>query len=359
MFNKLSVLTAMTAVVLLPFAAHAEQVVVAHAAGINGNAVEAILKDYSAATGVDAVGITMSDTDYGAKMQLAARTGRSDFDLALGVTSDIYNLIQPQGVFTAIDTSGWNADVLDAMKEAGLIGEDYAVSQDTAALLVYSPTFEDDAPASWSDFFDTAKWPGNRGMASGGMGVPINLEYALIASGVQPDELYPLDLEKAFAELDRVADSIVLWDNAPKGIQDLVNGDTVMTWSYAPAALSAVKAGQDIKLAAPPGTAVARQYAVVMEGAPNGNEAAQQFLKWWFEPEQQVKYTELTNYGIVVPSPLITGNFTEEQQAYMPFSGNHPENYRTINYDYYSSEGDLGQSNLSLVLDGWNNFRAR
>lgn len=229
MFSRLSIFAAVTAAALVPLAAQAEQVVIAHAAGINGNAVEEILQDYSAATGVEAVGITMSDTDYGAKMQLAAKTGRSDFDLALGVTSDIYNLIQPQGVFTAIDTSVWNADVLGAMQDAGLIGDDYAVSQDTAALLVYSPSLADNPPASWADFFDTGKWPGNRGMASGGMGVPINLEYALIASGVKPDDLYPLDLKKAFAELDKIADNIVLWDNAPKGIQDLVNGDTVMT----------------------------------------------------------------------------------------------------------------------------------
>lgn len=336
-----------------------EQVVVAHAAGINGNSVEAVIAGFEAETGIKAVGITMSDTDYGAKMQLVARTGNSDFDVALGIGSDIFELTRGAGIYAPIDTARWNPEVLAAMQGAKLIGEDYAVSQDTAALMVYSPALADNPPETWADFFDTKTWPGNRGMASGGLGVPINIEYALIADGVAPDALYPLDLERAFAEIEPISANIVLWDNAPKGIQDLVNGDTVMTWSYAPAALAAVKNGQKIAITAPPGTAVTRQLGVAMANGPNGVSAAQTFLEWWFRPENQVKYTRGTNNGIVVPSPLVLDKFTPEESAYMPFSGAHPGNYRTIGYDYYIAEGDLGRSNLALTLDAWNTFRAR
>ena len=359
--KKLTLILAATLLAAVSYSpAMAQQkVIVAHAAGINGNAVEAVLKDYTAQTGIEAVGITMSDTDYGAKMQLAARTGNAEFDVALGVATDVYTLTKGQGIYAPLDTSSWDAAVLKAMQDSKLIGEDYAVSQDTAALMVYSSKLTDNPPKTWADFFDTQKYPGNRGMASGGLGVPVNVEYALIADGVAPAEVYPLDLDRAFGKLKSISANIVLWDNAPKGIQDLVNGDTVMTWAYAPAALTAVKNGQDIKLAAPEGTAVSRQLGVAMAKAPNGSEASQAFLAWWFQPEQQAKYTELTNFGIVVPSPLVLEKFTPEQQAFMPFSGENPQNYRTIGYDFYSAEGDLGQSNLSLTLDAWNQFRAR
>lgn len=335
------------------------RVTVAHAAGINGQAVEAILQDYIAETGIEATGITMSDTDYGAKMQLAARTGNVDFDVALGVGSDIFALTENTGIYAPIDTARWDAATLAGMQEAGLLAERYAVSQDTAALLVYGDALKDSPPQSWADFFDVEAFPGNRGMASAGLGVPINFEYALVASGTDPSALYPLDIDKAIDTLDPISDNIVLWDNAPKGIQDLVNGDTVMTWSYAPAALGALKAGQPIHLAAPMGTAVTRQLGVVMAEAPNGEDEAQDFLAWWFKPENQKKYTEMTNYGIVVPSKTVTIQFTEEQQAFMPFSGEHPENYHTLDYDYYTSEADLGLSNLAKVLEAWGEFRAR
>lgn len=336
-----------------------EKVVVAHAAGINGNAVEAILKDYAAEMGVEAVGITMSDTDYGAKIQLAARTGNVDFDVALGIGTDIFALTRGSGIFATIDTAGWTAETRSAMQEAKLIGEDYAVSQDTAALMVYSSKFSNNPPTSWADFFDTKKFPGNRGLASGGLGVPINLEYALIASGKKAEDLYPLDMKAALGEIGKIADKLVLWDNAPKGIQDIVNGDTTMMFSYAPAALTAIKNGQDVRLAAPPGTAVTRQLGVIMAKGPNGVAAGQKFFEWWFRPEQQKKYTELTNYGIVVPSKAVLAQFTPEQSAYMPFSGEHPENFHILGYEWYIAKDDLGQSNLAKVLSAWNEFRAK
>jgi len=228
-----------------------DKVIVAHAAGINGQAVEMLLQEFTAETGMPVQGITFSDTDYGAKMQLVARAGNPAFDVALGLALDVYALTKPAKIYGPIDTSGWAPATLAAMRDAKLITEDYAVSQDTAALLVYSAKLTA-GPSTWADFFDKTKFPGNRGMASGGLGVPINFEYAMIGSGVAPAKVNPIDYDAALKELSKLGGGLVLWDNAPKGIQDVVNGDTVMTWSYAPAALSAIKAGQAIKIAAPP-----------------------------------------------------------------------------------------------------------
>lgn len=356
-FGLIAALVAGTA--LAAGAASAQDVIVGHAAGINGQAVGEILKDFAADTGMQVQGVTLSDTDAGAKMQLAAKTGNAPYDVVLGMGRDIFTLTEGSGIYADIDTSAWDEATLKAMQDAELIGTNYAVSQDLAALLVYGSALKDNSPENWADFFDTEKFPGNRGMASGGLGVPINMEYALIASGVAPDQLYPLDHEAAMAELDRIAGNVVLWDNAPKGIQDLVNGDTVMTWSYAPAAIGALNSGQDITLVSPPGTAVIRGVGVVMAEGPNGVDAGQNFLEWWYRPENQAKYAQLTNYGIVVPSAAVLEQIPEENQAYLPFSGSSPTNYRTLDYDYYTAEGDLGQSNLALTLDQWNQFRAR
>lgn len=335
-----------------------QKVVVAHAAGINGQAVETLLRAFTAETGMAVEGITFSDTDYGAKMQLAARAGNPAFDVALGLPLDVYALTRPAKLYAPMDTSSWDPATLAAMRDAKLIADDYAVSQDTAALLVYSAKLTAE-PASWADFFDKAKFPGNRGMASGGLGVPINLEYAMIGSGVAPAKVNPLDYDAALKELAKLGSGLVLWDNAPKGIQDVVNGDTVMTWSYAPAALSAIKAGQPVKTAAPPGTVVARQVAVVMAKAPGGTKAANAFLAWWFKPDTQVRYSEYTNYGIVVPSKAVLSKIPEAMSRYMPFSGPNPENFRLLDYGYYSATGTNGQSNLAEALGRWSRFRAQ
>ena len=57
-------------------------------------------------------------------------------------------------------------------------------------------------PEGWADFFDTAKFPGKRGFwdySAGGI-----FEFALLADGVAPADLYPLDLERATAKLDTI-----------------------------------------------------------------------------------------------------------------------------------------------------------
>ncbi len=65
-------------------------------------------------------------------------------------------------------------------------------------------------PEGWADFFDTTKIPGKRGVwdySEGGM-----FEFALMADGVAPADLYPLDLPRATAKLDTIKDDIVFWN---------------------------------------------------------------------------------------------------------------------------------------------------
>lgn len=332
-------------------------VVVAHAAGINGDAVESLLKEFTKETGIAATGITMSDTDYGAKMQLAAKTKRPNFDVALGVGTDIYNLTKDSGIYGTLETSNWAPADLAAMKSAHLIGKDYAVSQETAALLVASKTLKEQ-PTTWADFFNTTKFPGNRGLASAGLGVPINLEYANIADGTKPSKIYPLNVKTAISKIASLKNHVVLWDNAPVALQAVANGDTVMTWAYAPAVLAAQAAGQPIIASAPPGTVVTSQVAVALKGGPNGQAASNAFLDWWYKTSTQVKYTAATHYGIVVPSKRVLSHFNADQLKYMPFAGPNPENYHVLDYTYYGSTGPNGQSNLSDILNAWSAYRA-
>ena len=62
------------------------------------------------------------------------------------------------------------------------------------------------APTSWADFFDIAKFPGKRGLRKG---PKYALEFALIADGVAPTDVYtvlatPEGVDRAFAKLDTI-----------------------------------------------------------------------------------------------------------------------------------------------------------
>lgn len=86
------------------------------------------------------------------------------------------------------------------------------------------------AHQTWADFFNIEKYPGTRAMWK----YPVTvLEAALLADGVPMDELYPLDLDRAFAKLDTIKDDIVLWSKGAKPSQMLSIGeaDITLAWS--------------------------------------------------------------------------------------------------------------------------------
>ncbi|MCZ4280048.1 extracellular solute-binding protein [Kiloniella laminariae] len=73
-------------------------------------------------------------------------------------------------------------------------------------------------PTELADFFDLKKFPGKRGLFKGATN---NLEWALLADGVLPDQLYQTlstseGKKRAFAKLDTIKDHIVWWE---KGIE--------------------------------------------------------------------------------------------------------------------------------------------
>jgi len=84
-------------------------------------------------------------------------------------------------------------------------------------------------PDNWKDFWDLKKFPGKRGLRNNPRGT---LEIALLADGVSPDHLYPLDVQRAFRKLDEIKSQLVFWDSGAQPIQLLANKTVVMTSAY-------------------------------------------------------------------------------------------------------------------------------
>lgn len=76
------------------------------------------------------------------------------------------------------------------------------------------------APANWRDFFDVENFPGKRALPD----YPgYLLPFAAIADGVEPDKVFPLDLDRAFKALDRIKDHTIWWQSgaqAPQLLKD-------------------------------------------------------------------------------------------------------------------------------------------
>ena len=80
-------------------------------------------------------------------------------------------------------------------------------------------------PTSWADFFDFDKFPGKRTMCKWIEG---QLEGVLLADGVAPDQMYPLDVDRAFKKLKPHLDNIIFWGGGAQSQQLFRDGEVVM-----------------------------------------------------------------------------------------------------------------------------------
>ena len=93
---------------------------------------------------------------------------------------------------------------------------------------------EGDRPTALADFFDVRKFPGKRGLRRDPRVV---MEWALMADGVAPDEVYAtLETEdgqkRAFSVLDRIRTSIVWWKGGSEPVELLDSGAVLMTSAW-------------------------------------------------------------------------------------------------------------------------------
>ncbi|MFN8594032.1 MAG: ABC transporter substrate-binding protein [Thermomicrobiales bacterium] len=129
-----------------------------------------------------------------------------------------------------------NYDLIPNAKQAiDSVTQPYAVSPYVTAYQAAYRTedYGDNPPGSWADFWDVEKFPGSRSLGTWVGGV---LEAALLADGVEPDKLYPLDEERAFSKLDELKPNIRVFHDTQSSEQVqqmLTQGEIsmVLTWA--------------------------------------------------------------------------------------------------------------------------------
>jgi putative spermidine/putrescine transport system substrate-binding protein len=149
----------------------------------------------------------------------------------------------------------------------------------------------------WAEFWDTRGFPGRRTLPDEST---LALPMALLADGVAPDRLYPLDLARAFRSLDRIKGSVSVWWSAGAQPPQLLKDNEVQ---YA-ASYSGRVAGQEgIRLTFAQAM-LDLSYFVVPKGAnPAEKAAAMGLLHEMSVAENQAKAAEVVSY--TGPSPRL------------------------------------------------------
>lgn len=221
-----------------------------------------------------------------AKLKAMVETGNVTLDLVL--TDDSFGLEADAQWLEPIDYS-----IVDRSKFIEGAAGTYRVASDIeGTVLAYNADeFGGGAPQGFADFFDTAKFPGSRAVwkyAASGI-----FETALIADGVKPEDLYPIDVERALKKLDTIKADIVWWESGSQSEQLLSSGEASMALVWIGRALNVAEKG--IKVDWTNWTSQTG-YWVVPKGTKN-KEAAMKAIDFFTEPAQQIEFTKYMPYG--------------------------------------------------------------
>lgn len=141
-------------------------------------------------------------------------------------------------------------------------------------------------PRTFKDFFDVEKVPGRRGLRTR---ISETLEIALIADGVDPKSLYPLDVERGFAMLDRIKPHVAKWiDQTPQTISLVQNNEIDFVYTYNGRVESARSSEVDIAFSQDQAL-ILNQYLAVLKGSSKAEQAIK-FVGYCMSPERQAEF---------------------------------------------------------------------
>ncbi len=248
----------------------------------------AIFEPFERLTGAQ---IEVSATDI-AQLRSMVEDEETEWDVSDVLTEDVLPLAN-LGVLETLDYNVIDSD--------GIIADsrfDHAVgSSFYSTVLTYRTDRWPDLqpPGSWRDFWDVERYPGTRGLHRQPQGT---LEFALLADGVTLDELYPLDVPRAFASLERILPSITLWwEQGAQPVQMVTSGDLdmVSAWHSRIYRLEDESTSVAIQWN---GGAISGDSWVIPGGAPN-LDVAMDFINFATRPEVCAAFSTLVPFGPV------------------------------------------------------------
>lgn len=209
-----------------------------------GGAIQAAQKKTIFDKFAEETGCTIvEDTDPSpAKVKAAVQAGKMEVDV-WDVDTDFAFRGEKEGLFEKLD--------FNVIKKDGLVENfitEYSVPSEMSAICISWNTnqfSESNRPKNWTEFFDTAKFPGSRTLYSNPMSM---LEAVLMADGVSIDEMYPLDVDRAFKYLDAHKKDIqTFWDSGSQSVQLVSSGDNPLGEVWAGRIIKAKEEGQPVE----------------------------------------------------------------------------------------------------------------
>lgn len=239
-------------------------------------------------TGAKVRSITWN-AEYG-KLKTMVTSGKVPWDV-VEVTAAQFKRGRADNLFAELTVKPSEGDFLP-----GTVTDQGIANVYWGTVLAYrKEAFPDNPPQTWVDFFDIAKYPGPRALYDDPRA---NLEFALLADGVHPTDLYPLDVDRAFRKLNTIKKYMrVWWKDGTQPVQLLLTGEVVLSTAWNGRIFASEQARKRIGYSWK-GAALEIDYWVVPRGSANVDMASR-FIAYASSPHALAKQAEIVGYGPV------------------------------------------------------------
>ena len=265
-----------------PAADPAQVVIASYGGSFQDAQTKAFFEPYAKATGAKVTGTTGSGY---AKVKAMVQSGKVTWDVVSAESSAYSNEVKDD-LLQPIDYSVIKGDGIPAEFRTkygvGYIKFGINLSWD-----------KDKFPngVTPAQFFD----PAVKGRRAVTLEPEYTLEFALLADGVKPADLYPLDVDRALKVIDRVKDQIVAYKGAADTQALIQQGEVDMAFIPNGRVNDAIKAGANWAYGWDASVSDT-EWWVVIKGAPHAAEAMK-FINFAVQPDQQAELTRQIPYG--------------------------------------------------------------
>lgn len=347
-FMRAAVLAGPLLGMTLAYAQAAEPITVFVSGGAFSDAmIEAFVKPFEAETGIE---VNAVKSEMGLpQWSMAVENNTVDFDVAL--TAQGFGIqLSKAGAMTPIDYSIYDQHELDGLKP------EFRTEWGVAAIvngivLAYNTEKlpEGKRPQSWADFWNTTDFPGSRTLMTPYIG-SASLEEALVADGVALDQIYPLDIDRAFRKLDEIKPAIRKWWESASEAQQMFNAGIVdMGLSFDGRIVALQKAGKPIAFT----YNQARYYSTywaIPKGAKHVAEA-QKFIEFATRGENQATLTKIMGYS--PPNAMAFEHLPPELAATLITAPDNIKKAYPMNMEWYAEVGPDGKTNSARIAERW------
>ncbi|MFI4987264.1 MAG: ABC transporter substrate-binding protein [Alphaproteobacteria bacterium] len=298
------------------FAADATEVVIANWGGV---ANEGFGRFYGQPFEQDHSGIkvtTDSGGPSGGKIRAMAESGHVTWDICdSSASSSIWlggmGLLEPID-YTLVDKAN--------VPPVGFAYPNGVAPYSFSTVLAYDKAkVGSEPPKSWADFWDLKKFPGRRLLRRDALSI---LECAVMAAGVAPEKVYPIDVKLALEKIKEIREHCLYWNSGSESEQIIRTGEAVMgaIWHTRASVLSR-ESSDRMSWTWNQGVLQAGIF-VVPKGNPAGKLAQQLLASMTAKPEPQIGLLGFLGNGptnpkanAMVPAELKRFNPTDADNA--------------------------------------------